>query len=329
MRRPWKVVLAVACTAVSCSPASGAPQPAPAGSPPDVATAGCAPSDGLATPRTIILFRNDGCVPPDRLLGFRCTDADPIVIEVGAGSRDAERFVGDAWATPLDDLPLGAFPLGTGDDLQVYGVPHDHKTLYVAQGDTVERWLRLPRLGASDPPTAFVIGDSIADGAAPSILEALPTWVVGFDTVIGRGTNSALSIADQQAAARPDVVVIELGTNDADPAAFRENAVSMLDALRHVPLVVWLTTHGPLENVPGVNVHIHGLAERYPNMVVADWDTFVRDDELSSDGVHPAPGHEALMAQLIAPTLSRWRELADGGGGSSCAAAAEMAAGIG
>ena len=268
-------------------------------------------------------------MPPDRLLGFRCTDADPVVVEIGAGSREAERFVGDRWATPMAALPRGAFPLGEGADLQVYGMPNDPKVLYVAQGDTIERWLRLPRLGASDPPTAFVIGDSIADGAEPFILEALPTWTVGFDAVIGRGTNSALSVAAEQAAARPDVVVIELGTNDGDPATFRENAVTILDTLRRVPLVVWQTTHGPLENVPGVNVHIHGLAQVYPNMIVADWDTFVRDDELSSDGVHPAPGHEALMAQLIAPILTRWLELADGGGGSSCAAAAETAAGIG
>jgi hypothetical protein len=267
-------------------------------------------------------------VPPEGLLGFRCSDADPIVIEVGAGSREAQRFVGDRWATTLPTLPRGAYPVGEGADLQVYRLPNDPKVLYVAQGDTIQRWLRLPRLGASDPPTAFVIGDSIADGAEPYIQEALPTWTLGFDAVVGRGTNSALTVAAEQAAARPDVVVIELGTNDGDPAAFRENAVTMLDSLRRIPLVVWQTTHGPLENVPGVNIHIRGLAEQYPNMIVADWDSFVSDDELSSDGVHPAPGHEDLMAQLIAPILTRWLELADGGGCSSCAAAVEAAAGI-
>jgi len=192
----------------------------------------------------------------------------------------------------------------------------------------LNRWLRLPRLGASDPPTAFVIGDSIADGAEPWILEALPDWTIGFDAVIGRGTNSALTSAESQAALRPDVVVVELGTNDADPVAFRENGVAILDALKHVPLVVWQTAHGPLENIPGVNDHIHGLVSQYPNAVVADWDTFVSDDELSSDGVHPAAEHEDLMANLIAPILTRWLEVADGGGASSCAAQAENAAGV-
>jgi hypothetical protein len=275
-----------------------------------------------------MLFRDDGCVPPEELMGFRCAPDEPVVIEIGAGTRDAERFIGERWATPLDTLPTGAFPLGDGGDIQVFGIPGDDKTLIVARDDTVERWLRLPRLGASDPPTAFVIGDSIADGAEPWILEALPGWTIGFDAVIGRGTSSAVTAAESQAALRPDVVVVELGTNDADPVAFRENGVAILDALKHIPLVVWQTSHGPLENIPGVNIHIHGLVSQYPNAVVADWDTFVSDDDLSSDGVHPAPGHEDLMANLIAPILTRWLEVADGGGASSCASQAENAAGV-
>jgi hypothetical protein len=319
-----------ALVAVSCSLATGAvPSQPPAQSPPALGTAGCPVASDLASPRTLMLFRDDGCVPPERLLGYRCSPEEPVVIEIGAGTREAERFIGERWATPVEGLPTGAFPIGDGGDMQVFGVPGDPKTLYVAHDDTVERWLRLPRLGASDPPTAFVIGDSIADGSESSILAALPGWSIGFDAVIGRATNTAVTSAAAQAAVRPDVVVIELGTNDADPVAFRENGVAMLDALSYVPLVVWQTAHGPLENIPGVNVHIHGLVSQYPNAVVADWDTFVSDDELSLDGVHPAPGHEDLMASLIAPILSGWLEVADGGGASACASQAEAAAGVG
>ena len=328
MRRAPAALFAL--VAVSCSIATGAtPSQPPPQSPPAIGTAGCPVASELDPPRALMLFRNGGCVPPERLLGFRCSPVEPVVIEVGAGTREAERFIGERWATPMDTLPTGAFPLGEGGDMQVFGVPGDEKTLYVARDDTVERWLRLPRLGASDPPTAFVIGDSIADGAEPSILEALPGWSIGFDAIIGRGTNSALTAAAAQAAVRPDVVVIELGTNDADPVAFRENGATMLDTLKHVPLVVWQTAHGPLENIPGVNIHIHGLVERYPNAVVADWDTFVSDDDLSSDGVHPAAGHEDLMSTLIAPILTRWVEVANGGGASACASLAETAAGVG
>lgn len=321
--------MAITLFAAACSTASGTPSEAAQQSPPDPATAGCPIGGQLAPPGAIVLFRNDGCVSPNRLLGFRCAPDEPLVIEVGAGTRLAERFIGERWATPIAALPPQAFPIGEGSDMQVFGMPGDTRTLYVARGDTVERWLRLPRLGVSEPPTAFVIGDSIAAGAEPFILAALPGWSVGFDAVIGRATDSALTTVAEQAVARPDVVVIELGTNDADPAAFRENAVTMLDALKQVPLVVWQTTHGSLDNIAGVNVHIHGLIPLYPNAVVADWATFVTDDELSSDGVHPAAGHEDLMAQLIAPILTRWLEIARGGGAASCAARAESAAGVG
>jgi hypothetical protein len=329
MRRPWKPLVAITLCVAACSTASGSPSSAAPQSPPDPATAGCPVTGQLSPPAGIVLFRNDGCVSPGRLLGFRCTPDEPLIIEVGAGTREAERFIGERWATPIEALPPQAFPIGEGSDLQVFGVPGDPRALYVARGDTVERWLRLPRLGVSEPPTAFVIGDSIAAGAEPFIVAALPGWTVGFDAVIGRGTNSVLTTAAEQAVARPDVVVVELGTNDADPAAFRENAVTILDALRKVPLVVWQTTHGSLANIAGVNIHIHGLVPLYPNAVVADWDTFVSADELSSDGVHPAAGHEDLMAQLIAPILNGWLEVARGGGAASCATRAEAAAGVG
>jgi lysophospholipase L1-like esterase len=239
-----------------------------------------------------------------------------------------ERFVGERWATPIELLPPDAVPIGEGGNMQVYGVPGDPRMLFVGQGETVTRWLRMPRLGPSEPPTAFVIGDSIADGGAPYIVSALPGWTVGFDAVIGRGTNSALTTTAEQAVARPDVVVVELGTNDADPVAFRENAATILDDFRHVPLVIWQTAHGPLPNIPSVNTHIRGLVPQYPNAVVADWDTFVTDTELSSDGVHPAAGHEDLMAQLIAPILTGWLEIARGAGAASCASEAEIAAGV-
>ena len=62
---------------------------------------------------------------------------------------------------------------------------------------------------------------------------------------------------------------------------------------------------------------------------IADWDAFVSDTELSADGVHPAAGHEDLMAQLIAPILTRWLEIASDGAAVSCASLAQIAAGIG
>ncbi len=327
MPRRWIPVIVLAFCASACTRAAGvAPSEAAAQSPPDAATAGCPVGDQLPPPASLILFRNDGCVPPSDLFAFRCAADEPPVIErTMDGTTD--RFIGGRFAVPVAALPADAAPIGEGADMQVYEVPDDPSLLYVGDGDTITRWLRLPRRKIGTPPTAFVIGDSIADGAEPFLTAALPGWTVGFDAVIGRGTNSAITAAADQGVAQPDVVVIELGTNDADPVAFRENMVTILDSLRRVPLVVWQTAHGPLTNIAGVDAHIRGTVPGYPNTLIADWDTFVDDAELSSDGVHPAAGHEDLMARLIAPMLLRWREAATGGPATSCAARAEGAAG--
>lgn len=323
------VVAAVMLSATACSIASNVnpSRPRPQ-SPPDVATAGCAITGQLAPPRALILFRKDGCIDPATLMGFRCSPGDPPVIEIGAGTAARQRFAGGRFAVTVATLPTDAVPLGEAADMQAYDVPSDPSMLYVGQGDVVTRWLRLPTRQLSAPPTGFVIGDSIADGAEPFIVEALPGWTLGFDAVIGRGTDSALTTAAAQGAARPDVVVVELGTNDADPVAFEQNAVTILDSLRHVPLVVWQTAHGPLTNIPEVDSRIRGLVPRYPNTVIADWNAFVNDAELSSDGVHPAAGHEDLMARLIAPLLRSWFETVSGGGATACAGQAEASAGV-
>lgn len=329
MRRPWRPIVALVVTAAACTRASGvSPTEAVAQSPPGVGTVGCSARGALPAPGTLILFRRDGCVPPSDLFGFRCSQDEPPVLELRSGDV-AERFVGGPFAVPVDRLPSGAFPIGEGAGVEVYRVPDEPSMVYVGQGDGVTRWLRLPRRRIGSPPVAFVLGDSIADGAAPFITESLPGWTVGIDALVGRGTASAIADAAAQGALRPDVVVVELGTNDADPKAFRRNAVTILDSLRRVPLVVWQTALGPLDNIPGVNVRIRGTVPLYPNTLIADWEAFVDDGRLSSDGVHPAPGQEDLMARLIAPMLLRWLDAASGAGATSCADQAERAVGVG
>jgi lysophospholipase L1-like esterase len=323
-----KTLLSLILLAAACSRASGTePLSAVPGTPPNAATSGCPSAGELAPPWTLILFRNDGCIPASDLFGFQCAPDEPPVIEIRAAGV-TERFVGGRFALPVASLPTGAAPVGEGAGMQVYTVAENPALLYVGEGDGVTRWLRLPRRRVGDPLTAHVIGDSIADGASPFISEALAGWSVGFDTVIGRGTGSALTIAAAQGLERPDAVIVELGTNDADPVGFRENAVAIMASLRRVPLVIWQTAHGPLVNIPGVNTHIRGLMPQYPNTLIADWDAFVNDEDLIADGVHPAPDHQDLMARLVAPMLTRWLEVASGAGAVSCSAQAEAAAGV-
>jgi hypothetical protein len=104
----------------------------------------------------------------------------------------------------------------------------------------------------------------------------------------------------------PDVVVVELGTNDGDPVAFRANADAILTSLENIPLVLWQTTHGPMSRIPEINLQILQAVLNFPNTAIADWDTFVPAADLSSDGVHPLAQHEDDMARLLVPMLQSW-----------------------
>jgi hypothetical protein len=165
-----------------------------------------------------------------------------------------------------------------------------------------------PSLTPGTAPSVVVIGDSIAAGADPWLKASLPGWIVTVDAEIGRASASGVAIAGAvaEASPAPNVVVVELGTNDADPAAFRTNADAILASLEDVGLVIWQTTHGPMAHVPAVNAQIRRVVRRYPNTTLADWNAFVPVEDLSSDGVHPLGDHEDDMAKLVAPLLQTW-----------------------
>jgi hypothetical protein len=325
----------------------GACAPAPPSSPSsysafpsnDPVVLGCAEAAGLAASVTLFVTRQGMCVPATALVGVHCYGTSPLLVR-GAGTAHPIRYAGGSLALALDGLPADVELLGRNGDTQVYAVPHQPLWLIVRRADIVERWLplpsqRIPRptvpapaLGATPTPTlplpapsspapvaapsVFFIGDSITDAATPWLLAYLPGWRTGFDAVVGRSSVSGVSIAATLAAGEPppDVVVVELGTNDADPAAFLVNAHAILASLREVPLVIWQTAHQPAAYTVDVNLAIAQVTASFPNTVVADWDRFVPPEDLVSDGVHPQTVHDDDMARLIVPLLSSWNTVA-------------------
>jgi hypothetical protein len=152
------------------------------------------------------------------------------------------------------------------------------------------------------------VGDSIASGARYYLQGYLPGWTSAVDAVVGRSSVVGVSIAASIAASSPppDVVVVELGTNDGDPVAFRANAEAILTSLENIPLVIWQTTHGPMSRIPEINLQILQAVLDFPNTAIADWDTLVPAADLSPDGVHPMAQHEDDMARLLVPMLQSW-----------------------
>jgi hypothetical protein len=280
-------------------PGSGAP------------VAGADGCDTAGSGTAIVTFRapNGSCIPADELLAYACETSaiPPMIVRGGASELGGRRFVGGRYAVEVPSLPGGVRPIGSAGERQVLAAPGDASALYVRTGDRLERWLTLPREPVASPPSAWFIGDSITLGAQPWIQEALPGWQTTFDAEIGRGSSAGVAIAPVAAQALPDVVVVELGTNDASTYELAGNAAAILGALRDVPLVIWQTTHGPEETIPpGNNDAIAAAVAASPNAVLADWDRWVDEGVLNPDGVHVQPSHEDEMAKLVSPFLTHW-----------------------
>jgi lysophospholipase L1-like esterase len=297
---------AVVTTVVSLSACLGREIPVPQASPavtPAVTSCG-------GPPGSVPLLDPDGtgCVPISRLSLWTCegTGSAPFARRTVDGR--AHRYLGGRFAVPVPQPPRAAEMVGATGDVEVFADPNDPRWLWVRRGGATARWLALPDRAPSDPPDAFFIGDSITDGASVFFPAALPGWVTGFDAVPGRGSVSGVAPAAEQAALGHDVVVVELGTNDQDLEGFKANAEAILTSLANVPLVLWQTVKGPPDVVmqQDVNRVIRDLARTYPNVSLVDWANRVKDDELSSDGVHPNTDHLDLMVTLVAPQLNEW-----------------------
>jgi hypothetical protein len=278
---------------------------------------------GFAGPGRVTFKDDRGrCLPATTLESFQCDLNLPPVLVRGRGTPRERRNLGGDYRVPVTSLPDGARLIGSQGGAKVYGLATEPSAIWVDDGVGLTRWLALPKNvpWAGRAPSVFFIGDSITEGATPFLESALPDWTTGFDAVVGRGSVSGISPAQGQAATipPPDVVVVELGTNDSGPDAFRQNAQEILGALKDEPLVLWQTVHAPSVVVPQINASIRHLAGAFPNTALADWHTFATADILGSDGVHPLSEHESAMADLIAPLLRGWREAVEGVGATSC-----------
>jgi hypothetical protein len=275
---------------------------------------------------TIAFDAIDGaCIPSTEMEMVQCALDQPQVIVRWAGTDREQRYLGGGYRVAVDTVPEGAKVVGASTGgVTVYAIPGQPERVWVRDALGLSRWLALPAgvpwLDSGRGPSAFFIGDSITDGASSFITAALPGWTIGFDAVVGRPSDGGITPAETQAqiVPVPDVVVVELGTNDGDPAAFRVNALRILQTLRHVPLVIWQTTHGPMETIPRVNAIIRSLVPRFGNTAIADWSHYVTDDMLVSDGVHPQTAYEDAMAALVTPILSGWRAAVEGRGATAC-----------
>jgi lysophospholipase L1-like esterase len=112
----------------------------------------------------------------------------------------------------------------------------------------------------------------------------------------------------------PQVVVIELGTNDCGTVAC-VNLDPYIDGLmQHLTFadaVLWLTVQDDtiIPDNPGfVNAAIKSASSRWSNLFIVDMATYFHGhDEWRSDGTHPNAEGQRQMASLIANALEPFR----------------------
>ncbi len=128
---------------------------------------------------------------------------------------------------------------------------------------------------------------------------------VRVDAAVGRHVAEGIEILQERAAAGdlPDTVIVQLGNNGPFRAGEFDAA---MDALRDVPLVVWVNVRVPRDWEAHNNRVIASGVVRYPNARLVDWydATADRPDLFWKDGYHPRPKGAKLYADLIAASVN-------------------------
>jgi hypothetical protein len=307
-----------------------AAEPSPSLAPIPAAPVGrdpCAPPKAAHPVTVSIVHRPDGtCVPFGRTFLYRCEPALPAVavIDTGQGVR---RFLAGGYAVTVDGPPASALALGVTPFGEVFEDPADPAFVWVQADGVTRRWLAIPNANKlADPPTVQLIGDSILDGGQTEVVEGLRGWSATVDAEIGRGSYGAATVAETLPSPAADVVVVEIGVNDADVSATVAGTQRIVAAQGGSRVLVWLTAHGPEADVPAVNQTIVAAMGAIPNGAVLDWDRLVPLDALSSDGIHPDVGQQGVLATILDPYLQTWLDAVTGTGPTACESAIRAAA---
>lgn len=175
--------------------------------------------------------------------------------------------------------------------------------------------------GSVSPPGPVVlVGDSIFAMASDELTSALRAddWDVTVDASPGAGIRNSgydtdldwpARLRDLVAFGRPEVVVVELGTNGCGRCNSIPEAIDAAMAqLRDVELVLWLdvATFGPgAARGRTVNTALHAADDRWDNLEILPYDRWFagRPHLIPPDDVHPTPAGERALARNVAEAL--------------------------
>ncbi len=166
---------------------------------------------------------------------------------------------------------------------------------------------------AGDPAAVTLVGDSLNVGIEPYLRDALPeTRIESFD-LVGRGTPESIDELRRVSGTLAPVVVVSLGTNDADgtESRFRSLVNEVLELAGDDTCVVWATI--VRNGVPRTRFNDVLLAARasHDNLRLVDWVGLVEDNAtmLTADLVHGTPEGYARRAEETARVARACRDV--------------------
>jgi hypothetical protein len=160
------------------------------------------------------------------------------------------------------------------------------------------------------PRRIVIIGDSISVGTKEEYPLAMPNDDVEVIATFGIRLGPQRPEITKAVAERPDVLVIELGTNDVPSYTpeFLDEIDDVLDETDDLPCVLWVNTFVSnfATNAEAVNDHLAEAAEDHDNLQIVDWFTLANDDPslLSPDGLHPSDDGQGVLALAVASSAS-------------------------
>ena len=152
-----------------------------------------------------------------------------------------------------------------------------------------------------------LVGDSLNVGVEPYLEDALPGWRVDAHDEVGRATREGVAELRARRTKLAPVVVVSLGTNDAEGTEDEFRAL-VGDAIRVVGpsrCLVWATIVRDGEERAGFDDVLRDAAAEHPNVQLAEWASLVSDDPtlLAGDRVHGTPDGYARRAEETARAI--------------------------
>ncbi len=185
-----------------------------------------------------------------------------------------------------------------------------------------------PAHAQSAPVRIAVLGDSLAAGygvkpaeSFPSRLEAALKAQGRAVTILNHGvsgdtTAGGLDRIDWMLADKPDIVLVELGGNDAlrgtDPAVTEKNLAAIVEKLRAAGTTVWLAGMLAPRNLGSDYVTaFDGLYKRIAEKYQVPLYPFILDGVaqdpafIQADGIHPNPKGAQVVADRLLPFVTK------------------------